>query len=304
VLWHLPQLLAALRPLSLAGAFAALALAAGCRSAADRWEDVLGGISDRRAAAMSWQESRSIYAGMPNGATFAEGYKAGYRYVSAGGDASQPPAPPRRFSLRRYQTRDGMPLGQSWVDGFAHGALAAQLDDQEGATDRQYRTFDTTLVRQGQPDPTAPWQYGYGMTPPSMGPEGTEMILSPEAAPSSAHGMPQAVEAAPAQLPAEPLRKVEGTPSFVPPPPAPPVEDASAAKAPTTQPASHTAGDEPAPSSAARSTPPLTIDANQKPAPAAPATAKKGEPLPAPKKAAPRKPEFELPLVGEAPEAE
>jgi hypothetical protein len=206
-----------------------LSLATGCRSLAE--------YRAREDANASWQQTRPLYAGIPHDGVFGAGYRTGYVRAAAG-KLEGHPEPPRR--LRQPQDKNGYELQQAWYDGYSHGVLAAQ-DDVRPA--QQHETLDTTIVHEHiHPGAGAPMTTETVEMPAPLGTVPTDLPPTTEnpGAMISTETKSSTGTTTETQSPASaPLDPVESQPKFVPPPPAPPVEEVQAKPTTSTQQVSH-----------------------------------------------------------------
>jgi hypothetical protein len=93
----------------------------------DRTSDLAESKRNRRLAREAWADE---CAAKPDN-EFSEDYAAGFEdgfvdYLEAGETAEPLPMLPAHYQKLRYQTPEGTRAIEDWVDGFRHGAAAAQ----------------------------------------------------------------------------------------------------------------------------------------------------------------------------------
>ncbi|MCA9076488.1 MAG: hypothetical protein KDA93_15790 [Planctomycetaceae bacterium] len=80
---------------------------------------------------ISWQKQRQQFQNVLYRHHFGRGYRAGYLSVCQGGNGCPPTLPPREYWTSHYQDAVGRAQSVEWFNGFAEGALAAQMDGRD-----------------------------------------------------------------------------------------------------------------------------------------------------------------------------
>jgi len=137
-------------------------------------------IKCKHRAKMAWMDARDLYGCVSYPFNFGEGFRDGYLDVCLGNDTGcTPPMPPRRYWSSCYLNCEGKAKSMAWMDGFAHGALAASCDGCAGqcqiATSGGSGGYGTSL--KGYQPPVTNSPYGnspYGNDPYGPGDDGYE----------------------------------------------------------------------------------------------------------------------------------
>lgn len=138
---------------------------AGCAQIEDCCDDHMMSCRDQLAASAAWNDVKHCYEGIDYESDFKDGFKAGYESVAAGGNGCLPALPPRKYWKVCYQTAEGRCQANTWFEGFAHGALAA---DQDGIQELSKLPVNPGLIQQHIP-PGAEHQIHMDPTPEKMG---------------------------------------------------------------------------------------------------------------------------------------
>lgn len=206
----------------------------GCRSLADELRGSVATGQARRSADWSWQQSIALYDGVTHIGPFSDGYKAGFTAAAAGSLGGHPTPP---ASLRAATDHVGVEQQQAWYDGYSHGVLAAQHEQS-----RQHSTLDTTIVHEGEirEGETIVIHEG-GNVPPGTQttPSNSPFSAAPAHLPPTGLGPGTTITIEENERPVESLQPAPSEPSFVPPPPAPPMEETRVGRQSSTQKVSH-----------------------------------------------------------------
>jgi hypothetical protein len=90
-------------------------------------DNVLINCRDHQLAEAAWEEVQHTEPAHAYSVHYARGFKDGFAdYVYAGGAATAPVMPPRRYRKAVYETPEGHQAIEDWFAGFHRGALAAQ----------------------------------------------------------------------------------------------------------------------------------------------------------------------------------
>lgn len=122
-------------PLSLhlrsAAAALALGLLTGCAQLYDPVDEAILHVRSCVQSRISWHRHRSQFKHVGYPHHFAKGFRAGYESICQGGDGCPPTLPPREYWCSFYQDDVGRAQSVEWFNGFAEGALAAQMDGRD-----------------------------------------------------------------------------------------------------------------------------------------------------------------------------
>lgn len=94
-----------------------------------QWNDSMMSYRQKCMATKAWHSRKHCYANQKYLKDFAQGFKAGYMDVAAGGKGCTPPFPPREYWGWKYQSSEGQARVAAWFSGYPYGAQAAE---QEG----------------------------------------------------------------------------------------------------------------------------------------------------------------------------
>lgn len=102
---------------------------AGCASALhDGWDDLAISRQNQRMAERAWDAAEPMYAHLPYADDFEAGFEAGYVAVAEGRREGAPVLPDRKYWTAAYRSPEGHGRAHAWLDGYAHGAVAADHD--------------------------------------------------------------------------------------------------------------------------------------------------------------------------------
>jgi hypothetical protein len=94
-----------------------------------QWNDSMMSYRQKCMATKAWHSRKHCYANQKYLKDFAQGFKAGYMDVAAGGNGCTPAFPPREYWGWKYQSSEGQARVAAWFSGYPYGAQAAE---QEG----------------------------------------------------------------------------------------------------------------------------------------------------------------------------
>lgn len=101
----------------------------GCASGLrDGWDELAISRQNRRQADRAWEAAEPVYGHLRYEDDFEDGFKAGYVAVAEGRADSAPVLPDRKYWTAAYRSPAGHGQAHAWLDGYAHGALAADYD--------------------------------------------------------------------------------------------------------------------------------------------------------------------------------
>ena len=174
-----------IRSLSVLLSVALVGCASGLR---DGWDDVAISRQNRRMAESAWETAEPIYAQLPYLDDFEDGFRAGYVAVAEGHSGDAPVLPDRKYWKAAYRNPEGHGRAHAWLDGYAHGAVAADHDGvahwnripiATPAVAPSFATPHYTTHPNMMPDPALPGidpTPGLPMTAPVPAPPATEDV--------------------------------------------------------------------------------------------------------------------------------
>ena len=106
---------------------ASVSTVTGCYSLHEELSEISYRNSLISQAEAAWHAAHACYRDIPNRYDFHRGFRDGYLNVANGGDGCPPTLAPSHYWSSCFRS-DNCGAIQSWYDGFAHGAIAAEQD--------------------------------------------------------------------------------------------------------------------------------------------------------------------------------
>ncbi|MDQ3331861.1 MAG: hypothetical protein M3552_14605, partial [Planctomycetota bacterium] len=94
----------------------------------DSYDDCTTSVRNQCLARMAWHRCNDAYDDHPYEKEFGHGFRDGYAAVAGGADGCCPTMPPRCYWGSCYRGCEGQAAANAWFDGYARGAIAAEVD--------------------------------------------------------------------------------------------------------------------------------------------------------------------------------
>ncbi len=108
-----------------------LGLVSGCAHLYDPVDEAILRVRCCVQSKVSWHRNRSVYRNVCYPYHFGKGFRAGYESVCQGGGSCPPTLPPREYWSVCHQSEVGHQQSVEWFNGFAEGALVAQMEGRD-----------------------------------------------------------------------------------------------------------------------------------------------------------------------------
>ncbi len=108
-----------------------LGLVSGCAHLYDPVDEAILSVRCCVSSKTAWYRHRRDYRDVLYPYHFGKGFRAGYQSVCHGSGGCPPTLPPREYWSACHQSEVGRAQSVEWFNGFAEGALVAQMDGRD-----------------------------------------------------------------------------------------------------------------------------------------------------------------------------